>query len=397
MESTTFDKAFFDTVTDRRNTGAIKYDSKIDSVDNDNLLQMWIADMDFKVAPVITDALINTSKHSIFGYTNTDTEYYTTFCNWYKKRMGWEIDPKWNIEVPGVMFGIAGAINALTNKGDSILICQPVYYPFANVVISNERELVISNLSFNNGRYEFDFDDIKAKIKEHNVKMFLLCSPHNPIGRVWTKEELLRIGQICLENDVYIVSDEIHSDIILKGNKHTPIASLSKELAKKTITCTSPTKTFNLAGLQAANIIISDSDTFKKVKNACRKTYYSCLNPMIIAASKAAYSKGEAWLEALLSYLNENVEILKEAFPDTAKISLIHPEGTYLMWLDCRKLALSDEELNDFFIKKAGVRLNLGASFGTGGSGFMRMNIACPKSVLLNAINRINSALKEME
>lgn len=357
-----------------------------------SIIPMWIADMDFKAPPTVTEALNRAVEHGIFGYTLTDNEYDELIISWYAKRMEWEIRPEWILKTPGVMFAIAASIIALTDPGDAVLICQPVYYPFAKVITENNRRLIVSELLFNNGRYEIDFTDLEEKIVKSSVKLFLICSPHNPVGRVWTKEELKHIGEICLRHDVIVISDEIHSDFIFEG-RHTPIASLSKELADRTITCTSPTKTFNLAGLQAANIIISNDNLRSKVRKACLATGYSNLNTMAIVAAKAAYKDGEAWLDELLSYLKDNYNVLKSTFSERSNISLIHPEGTYLAWLDCRRMNRSDRELEDFFTNQAGIRLHLGTTFGAGGGGFVRMNIACPRSVLLEAITRIEKAL----
>lgn len=381
----------FDTVHNRIGTGSIKYEQNR-SHSPQSIIPMWIADMDFKAPPTVTEALNRAVEHGIFGYTLTDNEYDELIISWYAKRMEWEIRPEWILKTPGVMFAIAASIIALTDPGDAVLICQPVYYPFAKVITENNRRLIVSELLFNNGRYEIDFTDLEEKIVKSSVKLFLICSPHNPVGRVWTKEELKHIGEICLRHDVIVISDEIHSDFIFEG-RHTPIASLSKELADRTITCTSPTKTFNLAGLQAANIIISNDNLRSKVRKACLATGYSNLNTMAIVAAKAAYKDGEAWLDELLSYLKDNYNVLKSTFSERSNISLIHPEGTYLAWLDCRRMNRSDRELEDFFTNQAGVRLHLGTTFGAGESGFVRMNIACPRSVLLEAVTRIEKAL----
>lgn len=381
----------FDTVHNRIGTGSIKYEQSM-TPSPQSIIPMWIADMDFKAPPTVTEALNRAVEHGIFGYTLTDNEYDNLVISWYAKRMEWEIRPEWILKTPGVMFAIAASIIALTDPGDAVLICQPVYYPFAKVITENNRRLIVSELLFNNGRYEIDFTDLEEKIVKNSVKLFLICSPHNPVGRVWTKEELKHIGEICLRHDVIVISDEIHSDFIFEG-RHTPIVSLSKELADRTIICTSPTKTFNLAGLQAANIIISNDNLRSKVRKACLATGYSNLNTMAIVAAKAAYKDGEAWLDELLSYLKDNYNVLKSTFSERSNISLIHPEGTYLAWLDCRRMNRSDRELEDFFTNQAGIRLHLGTTFGAGGGGFVRMNIACPRSVLLEAITRIEKAL----
>lgn len=381
----------FDTVYDRRVPGDIKYEAIDGKTD---VIPMWIADMDFKCLPAVTEALSGAAEYGIFGYAVADERYDQAVASWYKKRMDWEIDPAEILKMPGVMFAIAAAIRALTEPQDSVLICQPVYYPFATIVKANDRRLVVSELTLKNGHYEIDFDDFEKRITQNRVKLFLLCSPHNPVGRVWTKEELLEIGRICLKHDVIIVSDEIHSDFVYPGYRHIPIASLSDALAERCITCTSPTKTFNLAGLQAANIVIPNDKLRRKVYKAGLATGYSRPNTMAVEATKAAYLGGEEWLDALRSYLWENISLVDTFCKESGgKISLIRPEGTYLLWLDCRSLGLTSDELEQLFLRKAKVRLHNGAIFGAGGSGFMRMNVACPRSVLKEALERTAQAI----
>ena len=377
----------FDAMHNRRIAGDIKYNCPSD------VIPMWVADMDFKVPNEISDALIKEAMHGIFGYKEPDEEYMSLVTQWYKLRFDWEIRPEHIITSPGVMFSIGASINALTEIGDSILICQPVYYPFSEIVTANKRKLVISELTETNGRYQFNFDDIETKIKKHSVKMFLLCSPHNPVGRVWTKDELKKIGNICLANNVTIVSDEIHSDFIYQGNTHTPLASISDELAKITVTCTAPSKTFNLAGLQASNTVVFDPVIRRKIEKSIAASGYFEINTMASVSTKAAYQYGGEWLDGLLSYLEESRQILQKAFPTDFPISLIQPEGTYLAWLDCRKTELTSTKLYDIFLNKARVWLHKGDTFGKSGNGFMRLNFACPHSVLCEAIDRIKYSI----
>ena len=377
----------FDAIHNRRTAGDIKYCCPSD------VIPMWVADMDFKVPNEISDALIKEAMHGIFGYKEPDEEYMSLVTQWYKLRFDWEIRPEHIITSPGVMFSIGASINALTEIGDSILICQPVYYPFSKIVTANKRKLVISELTETNGRYQFNFDDIETKIKKHSVKMFLLCSPHNPVGRVWTKDELKKIGNICLANNVTIVSDEIHSDFIYQRNTHTPLASISDELAKITVTCTAPSKTFNLAGLQASNTVVFDPVIRRKIEKSIAASGYFEINTMASVSTKAAYQYGGEWLDGLLSYLEESRQILQKAFPTDFPISLIQPEGTYLAWLDCRKTELTSTKLYDIFLNKARVWLHKGDTFGKSGNGFMRLNFACPHSVLCEAIDRIKYSI----
>lgn len=382
----------FDTIYDRRIPSDIKYTPVKGA---EGAIPMWIADMDFKCPLAVREALNRAAERGIFGYTDTDDAYDSAVVSWYSRRMGWKINPAHILKMPCVMFAIASAIRALTEKGDGVMICQPVYHPFASVVTANERRLVVSELRLRDGKYYIDFEDFENKLMRENVRLFLLCSPHNPVGRVWTREELLEIGRRCLKHGVFIVSDEIHSDFIYPGSLHTPIASLSEELAECCVTCTSPTKTFNLAGLQAANIVISNPAIREKIRRTGLATGYSNVNSMAIAATKAAYLGGEDWFDALLCYLAENVALAETVGGKTdGKIRLIKPDGTYLLWLDCRRTGASNAELYKLFLNRAGVRIHKGTIFGAGGSGFMRMNVACPKSVLLEALDRIETATK---
>ena len=290
------------------------------------------------------------------------------------------------------MFGISAAIRALTKINDSILISQPVYYPFSNIVLANNRKLVINPLVFNGKEYEFDFKDFENKIKEHNVKVYILCSPHNPVGRVWTKQELLSIAKICIKNNVIIISDEIHSDFIYDNYKHYPISSLSKQIAQNIVTAIAPTKTFNLAGLQAAHLVIRNNKIKDKIFKSIIATGFSTLTIPAIQAVKAVYKEGESWFNKLLKYLQQNRDILKNEFLNT-KILVNNMQGTYLAWIDCRNLNLSCEQIEKLFLKKAGVWLHKGSTFGIGGEGYMRLNIACPQKVLKKAITKIKDIL----
>ena len=381
----------FNIIHNRQSTGSVKYDF-IPKIKNKNIIPMWVADMDFTSPIAVGKALKKIATHNIYGYTYVDNEYFSLFKNWYLKRMNWKIKKEEILCVPTVMFGISATIRALTKTNDSVLISQPVYYPFSNIVLANDRKLIINPLVFNGKEYEFDFKDFENKIKGNNVKVYILCSPHNPVGRVWTKQELLSIAKICIKHNVIIVSDEIHSDFVYEKYKHYPICTLSKKIAENIITAIAPTKTFNLAGLQAAHLVIQNNNIRNKVFKSISATGFSTLTIPAIQAVKAVYKEGESWFNKLLKYLQQNRDILKKEFLNT-KISVNDMQGTYLAWLDCRNLNLSCKQIEKLFLKKAGVWLHKGSTFGIGGKGYMRLNIACPQKVLKKAINKIKDIL----
>ncbi|WP_424244587.1 cystathionine beta-lyase [Elusimicrobium posterum] len=386
------DKFNFDSIIPRDCSNSIKYNNALYGKPAD-AVPMWVADMDFKVSPAITQAINECAQHGVFGYYSTQKDYDLALCSWYRNRFGWDVLPGWNTQTPNVIFALAAAIRALTKEGDAVIISQPVYPPFTQIVNESNRKLVVNELVLKNGRYEMDFETFESQIKENNVKAFIFCSPHNPVGRVWTEEEIKKTAQICVNNNVFIISDEIHADLVFTGNKHTPIASVSDEAAAITVTCTAPTKTFNMAGLQAANIFIKNPDIKQAFRAQCDKTGYHLINTIGAHATLAAYKHGAPWLEQLLKYLENNAAYLDKTLKEiNSPVSLIKPEGTYLMWLDCRAMGLSDTELEDFFINKAKLWLNTGASFGKGGSGFMRMNIACPIQTLKQALENLKKA-----
>jgi len=381
----------FNIVHNRQNTCSVKYDF-IPKVSNiRKIIPMWVADMDFKSPVAVQDALKKVAEHNIYGYSYIDNEYILLVQNWYKNRMNWNIKKEELLCVPSVMFGISAAIRALTNMGDSILISQPVYYPFADVVTLNDRKLVVSPLVFNGKKYEFDFKDFENKIKLNKVKIYILCSPHNPVSRVWTKQELLEISKICIKHNVIIVSDEIHSDFVYENYKHYPVCTLSKKIAENTITAIAPTKTFNLAGLQAAHLVIQNRKIREQVIKAVNATGFHVLTKPAIQAVKAVYKDGENWFNELLKYLQQNRDVLKQEFLNT-KVSVCNMEGTYLAWLDCKKLNLNCKQIEKLFLK-AGVWLHKGSTFGIGGEGYMRLNIACPQKTLKKAIKQIKQVI----
>lgn len=386
----------FDTVIDRRGTGSLKYDLAVRRGKPADVLPMWVADMDFQTAPQITKRLEGVVAHAIYGYTEPDESYFEALKNWYETRFGWEVLRPWLVKTPGVVFALAEAVRAFTEPGDAVLIQQPVYYPFAGVIKDNDRVLVNSPLKLIDGHYEIDFEDFEQKIVENKVKLFLLCSPHNPVGRVWTQEELRRLGEICLAHDVIVTSDEIHSDFTFPRHTHHIFASLDERFADISVICTAPSKTFNLAGLQVSNIWIPNPQLRRKFRRAVEQTGYSQLNTVGLAACQAAYEEGGPWLEELKTYLVSNLDFMREFLKtETPELHLIEPEGTYLIWVDFRDLGMSEDEREDFILKEAKLWLDSGAIFGPDGEGFERFNIACPRATLTQALTQLRDALRK--
>lgn len=383
----------FDEEIDRHNTNSLKYDFNQSKGKPNDVYPMWVADMDFKCCDEIMADLHKKVDEGIFGYSKNDESYFESIKNWWKKNFNTEFKREWLITTPGVVFALATAVKIMTNKDDYVLINNPVYYPFSEVVEDNGRKIVSSDLKFNNGRYEIDFQDFEKKIVDHKVKLYLLCSPHNPVGRVWTKEELTQIIEICKKHDVFIVSDEIHCDFVWKG-KHTCILSYGN-YRQSIILCTAPSKTFNLAGLQVSNIFIPNEDIRRKFQNELWNTGYSLINIMGLVACRSAYENGLIWLNELRQYLKENIKLvdkfLKQRLP---KIKLIKPEGTYLLWLDFNELNLTDDEIEELLINKAKLWLDSGKMFGESGKGFQRLNIALPRKKLLWALEQLVKAFK---
>lgn len=386
----------FSQVIERNNTLSIKYDFAKERKKPSGLLSLWVADMDFPVAQEIKDALIERCNHGIFGYSEVKTPYYEVIAKWYQEKFNWSTKKQWLVKTPGVVAAIANAIRAFTNIGDAVLIQKPVYYPFFLTIEDNQRKVVNNSLVYKNGRYEMDFVDFEEKIISHKVKLFVLCSPHNPVGRVWNKEELLKLGDICLKHKVIVVADEIHADFVYHGYQHQVFANLKTEYQEITVTCTAPSKTFNIAGLQVSNIFIANENLRKKFKQELKKTANADINVMGLIACQAAYSQGEDWLRQVKIYIAENLEYVKTFLRDNLpQVKLVEPEGTYLLWLDFRELNLTEEELEDLIINKAKLWLDGGTMFGTEGVGFQRINIACPQKILIQAFTQLKEALKQ--
>lgn len=380
----------FDTVIERKHTKSLKYDFAAKRGKPEDVLPLWVADMDFKVSSYITDALESMISHGIFGYSESEEDYFEAVSGWMKRHHDWEVKEDWLVKTPGIVFALAMAVRAFTEKGDGVLIQQPVYYPFGEVILDNQRRLIDNTLVLKeNGRYEIDYADFERKIIEERVKLFILCNPHNPVGRVWTKEELTRLGDICLKHNVFVISDEIHSDFVFEG-KHHVFAHVKKEFEDICMVCTSPSKTFNIAGLQISNIFLPNADAARRFRKEVAAAGYSQVSLPGLVACQAAYRYGDEWLRAVLAYIKENADFtrryLREKIP---KIKMIKQEGTYLVWLDFREYGLSDKELDKLILEEAGVWLDSGAVFGKCGEGFQRINIACPRATLELALDRL--------
>ncbi len=385
----------FDTVVERRNTYSLKYDFAKRRNMPEDLLPLWVADMDFKVSSYIQEAIQKQTEHGIFGYSEVQEEYFEAVRKWMKRHHDWKVDSKWLIKTPGIVYALAMAVQAFTEEGDGVLIQQPVYYPFSEVIIDNGRNPVSNTLVQDEfGRYGIDFEDFEKKIVTEKIKLFFLCNPHNPVGRVWSEEELKRLGDICYKYHVVVVSDEIHADFVFRG-KHHVFAKLKKEYEEISVVAASPSKTFNIAGLQVSNIFILNQELRRKFIKRIDASGYSQLNVMGLVATKAAYEHGDEWYEAMHNYVSENIaytkKFIEEKLPD---ITIVETEGTYLMWLDFRKLGLSESELEDLIVKKAKLWLDSGRIFGTAGKGFQRINVACPRKTLTEALTRLEVAVK---
>ncbi|BDB01323.1 MalY/PatB family protein [Clostridium botulinum] len=384
----------FDKVVNRDNTNCSKWNFNKETFGYEDIISMWIADMDFETVPEVKEEIINRAHHGIYGYTATTESYYKEVVNWMKKRHGWNIKKEWITNTPGIVMAVNTIVRAFTHSGDKVLLQRPIYYPFFKAINNNGCHIVNNPLKFDGKRYEMDFEDLDKKLSDPRVKVMILCSPHNPTGRVWTKEELTKVGNLCLKHNVLVISDEIHSDLIYKPNKHIPFAAICKEFADISITCTAPSKTFNLAGLQGSNIIISNEKLMNEFKIAMENIGLSRLNIFASIACEVAYKYGEQWVEELIDYLQENKEFAKKFIKEKVPmLKVIEPEGTYLLWIDCRELKMSKEELEEFMLKEAGVAFDEGYIFGEEAIGFERMNIACPREVLKVALERIEKAI----
>lgn len=380
----------FDTVIDRKGTRSLKYDFAVRRGKPENVLPLWVADMDFQTSSYITDALEDMVKHGVFGYSESEEHYFGAVQNWMERHYNWHVKESWMTKTPGIVFALAMAVKACTQENDAVLIQPPVYYPFKEVVEDNHRRLVNNTLVLGgDGTYTIDYEDFEKKIIEENVKLFILCNPHNPVGRVWTKEELERLGDICLKHGVFVVSDEIHADFVFE-RKHTVFSEVKEAYRDISMICTSPSKTFNIAGLQISNIFISNPEKATAFRRQVAAAGYSQVGLPGLVACEAAYRHGDEWLEGVLAYIKANAEFtrayLQEHLP---RVKMTKLEGTYLVWLDFRDYGLTDKELDEKILNQAGLWLDSGAVFGKCGEGFQRINIACPRKTLQQALDRL--------
>ena len=372
----------FDSIVNRNTPDDIKYE-QIKGISD--LIPMWVADMDFKSPPEVIDELVRVASNGIYGYSEADKSYDEAVINWFGKRFDWNVTSDQIIKLPGVVLAISYAVRVLTNENDHVMIFEPVYGPFRRCIEGNGRKLTVEELKIVNGHFEVSLDGMEKRIIEDNVKLLIWCSPHNPGGRVWSEQELRSISDICKKHGVFIVSDEIHADLTLYGSKHIPMAKIA---GNNCVVLTAPTKTFNIAGIQAANIISSNREVLRKIDREAVTTGAFGLNKMGIAATRAAYMYGEPWLNELLSYIEGNIDLLREELKDTGLV-MMEPEGTYLVWID----ASSYPGLAERLLKEAHVRVSEGSFFGSSGSNFIRLNVACPRSILKKALQRIRAIL----
>lgn len=380
----------FDQIIERQGSGSVKWDS----VENPSILPMWVADMDFRAAPAIVDALQKRVEHGIFGYAKVPDAYYEATVNWFSRKHSFHIERDWILYTSGVVPAISAILKAITNPGDGVIVQTPVYNCFFSSIRNMGCQLVENPLVNCDGHYQVDFEDLENKASRSDVTVMMLCNPHNPVGRAWTKQELVRIGEICFKHGVKVISDEIHCDLMFPGNHHQPFAALGDEFLMNTVTTQSPSKSFNIAGLQIANIVTANKELKQKVDRALNIHEVCDVNPFGVAALVAAYNQGEEWLNELNHYLYENylavVEFVQHQLP---KLSVIQQEATYLAWIDCRKLDIPSEKIGEMLLKEGSLMINQGSVYGNSGDGYIRLNMACPRVLLLEGLERMASVL----
>ena len=386
----------FDQPVTRENTDSVKYDLREKIFGKEDVIPMWVADMDFRVPPAISQAIKDRAAHEIYGYSIRPESFYDSAISWMERRHGWRVSRQWLTFTPGIVPGVNLAIMAMTAPGDKIMIQPPVYFPFFDAIKKNNRQLVENRLMLKNGRYYVDLEDFERQLQE-GVRMFILSNPHNPGGTVWTRQELEDMGNLCLQYGATIIADEIHCDIVFSGYQYTPMASISEEIASQTITFIAPSKTFNIAGLSTSVGIISESSLRQEFNKMLDRIHISHGNIFGTVALQAAYNHGEEWLDQLMAYLEKNLNLIEHYIQEHWKgIKLVRPEGTYLAWLDCRELPLENKRIQRFMIEQAGVGLNDGAFFGENGQGFQRLNFGCPRSTLHKVLDNMDRAIRNI-
>lgn len=386
----------FDTPIDRTHTWSIKHDFKKENGKADDILPLWVADMDFRSPDSVVEALKKAVDHGIFGYSRADESYFDAVVAWYQKRHHLTLQPEWMTCTPGIVFALSIAVRAFTQEGDAVLIQPPVYHPFSRAILRNKRTLVENPLVLKDGHYEMDLEDLEQKVLDEHVKLMILCNPHNPVGRVWTREELTALADICLRHHVYVISDEIHGDFVWQGHEQTPYASISEDACLHSMMCTAPSKTFNLAGMATSNLFIPDPEMRRKFRSELLDVGQENINRLGLFACRAAYEGGGEWLDQLIGYLAGNLALVRDFCKNRVpQIQLVEPEGTYLAWLDCRELGMTDDELMAFFSDEAKVWLDPGTHSGEQGSGFMRFNLGSSRSVIAQALDQIEAAWKK--
>lgn len=377
----------------RTNTHSVKW-----SISDEDIIPMCIADMDFQAAPEIIEAMKKKAEHGIYGYTTFCDRYYDAIINWWERRFSFQIEREWISFSPGIIPGVNLLLHLLTKPGDKVIVQDPVYYPFYTSIHNHKCEIETNSLKYRNGKYEMDFEDLERKAADPKAKVLILCSPHNPVGRVWTQEELQKVGDICLKHDVWIISDEMHGDLVYQGSRHVPFYQVDRSFQQKSIICVAPSKTFNIAGLQTSIILIANKELRQQYEEKLMQFGLMRPNVFGVEGTIAAYEDGEPWLEELLLYLEDNLRYVMSYFRNhTLGITPIKPEATHLVWLDCTDLGLEGEELHEFFLKEAKIKFDEGFKFGENGSSFIRMNIACPRERLETALQRMNEAITRFQ
>lgn len=384
----------FDQIIDRRGTNALKTDVLKERYGSEDLIPLWVADMDFLSPPAVTEAIIERAKHGLFGYTCPSQEYYNSIINWVKRSHDWTLDQQWITFIPGIVKGIAFVIDCFSTKEDHVIIQPPVYHPFRIIPSLHQRKVVDNPLVLEAGQYKMDLSDLKKRI-DTSSKILILCNPHNPGGRVWTKDELADLAEVCYDNGILVISDEIHSDMAFENNKHVPFASVSEKAAQNSITFMAPSKTFNIAGIVSSYSIIPNDKIRTKFNNYLKSSELEEGHIFAYLAAQAAYEKGEEWLTEAKDYIWGNIQFVDQFLKtNIPQIKAMIPEASFLVWLDCRELNLTQKDLVSLFVKDAKLALNDGTMFGKGGEGFMRLNVGSPRSVIEKALNNLKAAIK---